>query len=135
MPASPSYCGYCGRISRRCVCHRAGSALQRFAQRGGQNAAPVQRGTPYKRGVPPQIKRAERRAQQRHYKIWYAALVETYGECCFNCGAADDLALDHVLPIAKGGRSALSNLQLLCAACNRLKGKLVIDCRARHPED
>jgi 5-methylcytosine-specific restriction endonuclease McrA len=37
--------------------------------------------------------------------------------------------LDHVIPVAKGGQSVLENLQLLCAECNRLKGKLVIDCR------
>lgn len=29
--------------------------------------------------------------------------------------------LDHVVPVAKGGRNAVWNLQLLCFACNQAK--------------
>ena len=58
-----------------------------------------------------------------------------FGEHCANCGGVDTLVLDHIIPIAKGGRSRYDNLQLLCADCNRIKGKLVIDCRAfKRPE-
>jgi len=135
MPDSRVFCSYCGRLSRRCACHEAGSDLQRFMERGGKSYVPCWREAPYKRGVPPQIKRAERGNLQKKYKIWYAALAESNGECCANCGETKDLVLDHVLPIAKGGLSRLGNLQLLCAACNRIKGKLAIDCRpAKHRE-
>ncbi len=129
------YCAYCGRLSRRCNCHEAGSDLQRFMERGGQVRAPSRRVTPYKRGVPPQVKQAERRKLQKQHKFWYATLAQTNGEHCANCGETKDLVLDHVIPIAKGGRSRLGNLQLLCATCNRIKGKLAIDCRpAKHRE-
>ena len=129
------YCAYCGRLSRRCNCHEAGSELLRFMERGGRVHAPSTRVTPYKRGVPPQAKQAERRKLQKQHKIWYATLAQAYGECCANCGETADLVLDHVIPIAKGGTSRLDNLQLLCAPCNRIKGKLAIDCRAFiHPE-
>ncbi len=129
------YCSYCGRLSKRCACHQAGSDLQRFMERGGQAYTSSRREAPYKRGVPPQIKKTERRHLQKQYKIWYAALAESNGECCANCGDRKDLVLDHVLPIAKGGLSRLDNLQLLCATCNRVKGKLAIDCRpAKHRE-
>ncbi|MCY3780359.1 MAG: HNH endonuclease signature motif containing protein [Chloroflexi bacterium] len=87
------------------------------------------RSKPYKRAVPPQIKRRERQTLRANYASWYRQLTNKFGECCANCGVADGLVLDHVLPIAKGGRSQLDNLQLLCATCNRIKGKLVIDCR------
>lgn len=83
----------------------------------------------YKRGVPPQLKRRERQLMRTNYKQWYAALSQSYGEACANCGETSDLVIDHVVPVAKGGRSEFSNLQLLCATCNRLKGKLVLDCR------
>lgn len=130
-----TYCSYCGRLSKRCACNKAGSHLQRFLERGGKSYAPCIRDAPYKRGVPPQVKRAERAYLQKQYKIWYAALAESNGECCANCGEISDLALDHVIPIAKGGLSRLDNLQLLCATCNRIKGKLAIDCRpAKHRE-
>ncbi len=130
-----TYCSYCGRLSRRCACHEAGSDLQRFMERGGQAYAPSRREAPYKRGVPPQIKQTERGKLKRRYKAWYAALAESNGERCANCGETADLALDHVIPIAKGGLSRLDNLQLLCSTCNRIKGKLAIDCRpAKHRE-
>lgn len=129
MSDPQAICSYCGRLSRRCACHEAGSDLQRFMGRGGHAPAPSRRDAPYKRGVPPQIKRAERKQLQKQYKAWYAALAESNGECCANCGETADLVLDHIIPIAKGGLSRLGNLQLLCAICNRIKGKLAIDCR------
>ena len=60
----------------------------------------------------------------------FGRLAADGGERCANCGAAEKLVLDHVIPIAKGGLSQLENLQLLCTECNRIKGKLMIDCRS-----
>ena len=135
VPSEMTYCSYCGRLSRRCDCHEPNSHLQRFLDRGGKRYVASWRASPYKRGVPPQIKQAERRQLQKHYKAWYAALAEANGECCVNCDETADLVLDHVIPIAKGGLSRLDNLQLLCSTCNRIKGKLAIDCRsAKHQE-
>ena len=129
------YCAYCGRLCRRCNCHRPDSDVVVFLDRGGKRYVASWRQSPYKRGVPPQIKQAERRQLQKHYKAWYAALAEANGECCVNCDETADLVLDHVIPIAKGGLSRLDNLQLLCSTCNRIKGKLAIDCRsAKHQE-
>ena len=85
--------------------------------------------------VPPQSKRRERLTLKRNYRNWYRRLAASGAERCANCGAEDDLVLDHVIPVAKGGASKLDNLQLLCAVCNRIKGKLMIDCRSfRHSE-
>ena len=33
-----------------------------------------------------------------------------------------DLTIDHVVPRSRGGTDHLENLQLLCAACNSIKG-------------
>ncbi len=41
---------------------------------------------------------------------------------CAFCGAADNLTLDHKIPLSRGGTWAQSNLQLLCAKCNVEKG-------------
>ena len=38
---------------------------------------------------------------------------------CRNCGAQHALQLDHITPIARGGRSSLENLRLLCRTCNQ----------------
>ena len=103
----------------------------RFMARGGRDCSPSQLDAPYKRGVPPQVKRRERATMRANHAAWHQQLAREYGECCANCGSCDALVLDHILPIAKGGRSTVANLQLLCAECNRVKGKLAIDCRGR----
>ncbi len=41
---------------------------------------------------------------------------------CAACGSVDELVIDHIIPIAKGGSCEQSNLQALCAPCNRQKG-------------
>lgn len=126
------YCAHCGRVAHRCDCAKQDSALRQFLARSApaQEYVAIWREAPYKRGVPPQIKRRERNTLKRNYAAWFAACVAAHGEQCLNCGDADGkLVLDHVLPIAKGGLSTQGNMQLLCAVCNRIKGKLWIDCR------
>lgn len=127
------FCGYCGRLTHRCRCHAPESDLLRFMAVGERTCAPLKRLRPYKRAVPPQIKQRERQTLRRNYHDWFQRLSADYGERCANCATADELVLDHIVPIAKGGLSQLDNLQILCATCNRIKGKLAIDCRAfRH---
>jgi 5-methylcytosine-specific restriction endonuclease McrA len=41
---------------------------------------------------------------------------------CERCGATEDLTLDHVVPLARGGASSLANAQVLCRSCNSAKG-------------
>ena len=46
------------------------------------------------------------------------------GYRCRECGATNKettLEIDHIVPVSKGGRNNLSNLQTLCKACNRAK--------------
>ena len=130
MSREVSYCACCGRVTHRCRCLEEDGATLAFFERGGRAYQPLTRSEPYKRGVPPQIKRRERAMLRANYGAWYQQLVAARGECCANCGEKEDLVLDHIVPLAKGGGSQLDNLQLLCATCNRIKGKLVIDCRA-----
>lgn len=42
--------------------------------------------------------------------------------CCQYCGRNKDLTLDHVVPRAKGGKSAWTNLVTACKRCNSEKG-------------
>lgn len=41
---------------------------------------------------------------------------------CGRSGAFTDLEIDHIKPIAKGGKSTYNNLQTLCKRCNMEKG-------------
>lgn len=45
---------------------------------------------------------------------------------CRNCKRhTDDLEIDHIIPIAKGGKSEYNNLQTLCRRCNRNKSDTI----------
>lgn len=46
---------------------------------------------------------------------------------CERCGGTDKLAVDHILPIAKGGTDCIPNKQTLCVHCNSKKND-TIDC-------
>ena len=53
------------------------------------------------------------------------AIYKRDGYRCRICGANgyfDSLEIDHVKPIAKGGKSTFDNLQTLCRTCNKNKG-------------
>lgn len=46
---------------------------------------------------------------------------------CEKCGGTNKLAVDHILPIAKGGTDCILNKQTLCIHCNSKKSD-TIDC-------
>jgi 5-methylcytosine-specific restriction endonuclease McrA len=52
---------------------------------------------------------------------------------CAQCGATDELTIDHIIPRVYGGTNELHNLQTLCLGCNRLKAKAEV--RYRNPQD
>lgn len=51
------------------------------------------------------------------------------GYACLNCGATEDLHIDHVVAFSDGGKCAVENLQTLCRTCNIRKGTRFLDLR------
>lgn len=50
---------------------------------------------------------------------------------CFWCHERATLTIDHVIPIARGGRHAIGNIVMACASCNkRRRDRLPIEWRA-----
>lgn len=40
-------------------------------------------------------------------------------KCCVKCGSTFDLEINHIIPFSIGGKTELSNLNLLCRNCNQ----------------
>lgn len=49
-------------------------------------------------------------------------VFERCGRQCVACGSKDQLQLDHIVPIARGGVTKEQNMQILCRPCNQSKG-------------
>ena len=73
-------------------------------------------------------KRANSYTSKANVRDW---VFTAYGEYCLCCGSNDDIQLDHIVPISKGGKNTLSNLQPLCKSCNVSKGTKTIDYRGK----
>ncbi len=60
---------------------------------------------------------------------WWDALLELFEtNACLYCGdTASKLAIDHFIPVARGGKTEMGNLLPCCKSCNSKKG-------ARDPE-
>ena len=44
-----------------------------------------------------------------------------YKQNCSFCKTKEDITLDHIIPISRGGRHSIGNLQPLCRTCNSSK--------------
>lgn len=54
-----------------------------------------------------------------------AVMARDHGRCV-DCGATDDLALDHIYPWSLGGPDTVENLRVLCRPCNSSKGARIL---------
>ncbi len=51
----------------------------------------------------------------------FATMCRKYGHRCACCGRRRKLTPDHIVPVSKGGRNVIRNLQPLCLPCNTSK--------------
>lgn len=71
------------------------------------------------------LKNHRRRAVQRKNGIFFISqkdLNKILSSCCYKCGKIDNVTLDHIIPIFRGGRHSIGNIQPLCKSCNSSKG-------------
>lgn len=72
---------------------------------------------------PEHIKRERRKAQELRKTQWWRNQI---GQgLCYHCGqkySKDLLTMDHLVPIARGGKSTKNNCVVCCKECNSKKG-------------
>jgi len=62
----------------------------------------------------------------------WIGLCDGYGNKCLCCKQENlDLTIDHVIPVSRGGRDSIDNIQPLCRSCNSAKGSKIIDYRSK----
>lgn len=66
-----------------------------------------------------------RRVPISQYNKVLNKLLHKYNFQCVACSSTDNLTIDHIMPVSKGGSDDLSNLQILCKSCNSKKGSRV----------
>ena len=72
------------------------------------------------------IKRERRKARELRASQWWKRRLAK-GRCHY-CGqsvAPDDLTMDHIVPVARGGRSTRGNVVPACRPCNTRKKQLL----------
>jgi 5-methylcytosine-specific restriction endonuclease McrA len=94
----------------------------------------------YKLAHPKTQRQSRLRGKRWHKedKAKWQGVIEKYGNQCVCCGAdgGEDgmlLVIDHVIPLSKGGKDNMNNIQPLCAECNSRKGTSSADFRPQWP--
>ena len=69
-----------------------------------------------------QIQSKEQREAMALNKKARPILLVKYNNSCADCGATENLQVDHIVAISNGGSTDIGNLQILCKPCNQKKG-------------
>ena len=72
------------------------------------------------------IKRERAKARQLRSTQWWQRKLAK--RVCYYCGRAtpaQELTMDHIVPVARGGRSTKGNLVTACKQCNNKKKQLL----------
>ncbi|XP_031504035.1 uncharacterized protein LOC116266796 isoform X2 [Nymphaea colorata] len=75
--------------------------------------------------VPNLLQVVKRRRVQKH--LSRKNIFFRDGFTCQYCSSRDNLTIDHVLPISRGGQWTWENLVTACAKCNSRKGKKTVE--------
>lgn len=67
-------------------------------------------------------RRRVRMSGSGHFLILEKEIKRLYQSPCQACGSTEQIEQDHIVPLSRGGRHCIGNLQPLCSPCNKSKG-------------
>lgn len=67
------------------------------------------------------VNRKQRKPIPEYKKILKQLLPKYRFECLY-CRSKENLTIDHIKPVSRGGTDDIKNLQILCKSCNSRKG-------------
>lgn len=73
------------------------------------------------------VKRERAKARELRGSQWWRQ--ELGKGLCYHCGQKfqrEDLTMDHLIPISRGGKSTKKNIVVSCKQCNSLKKNLTV---------
>lgn len=76
---------------------------------------------------PEEIKRERSRARELRKSQWWKQQIGP--GLCYHCGQkfpAQELTMDHLLPLARGGKSSKKNCVPCCKPCNTAKSASIL---------
>lgn len=59
-------------------------------------------------------------------------VLDLFSSCCACCGKSENITIDHIIPLSKGGLDTVFNVQPLCVNCNSSKSAKYIDYRSEY---
>lgn len=67
------------------------------------------------------VRKHKRKAAGTLTQKEWAEILQVFNNSCAYCGAINNLTLDHIVPISKGGISRRNNVVVACLSCNSSK--------------
>jgi 5-methylcytosine-specific restriction endonuclease McrA len=78
------------------------------------------------------LKRKAQKKGNDSRRVTTAEISRLLSQPCVNCESREHIHIDHIIPLSRGGRHAIGNLQPLCSFCNLSKNNsLQIEWRVR----
>lgn len=71
-------------------------------------------------------KRRSAKISRGVFKISKKEILKIISSPCVACGSYDKITMDHIVPLSRGGKHSIGNLQPLCFSCNASKNNRVM---------
>jgi 5-methylcytosine-specific restriction endonuclease McrA len=67
------------------------------------------------------LKNHNRRVKGKEFVVTEAEIAKIYASSCAHCNSSSKMTIDHIVPLSRGGKHSIGNLQPLCQSCNYSK--------------